>query len=143
MDIVRLLEGRFKMIEHHHTLHYILILLFYNLGQLFSILIAAYIVSQSSVNNINNISHYFKARFLPVMARWFLCTCLFLFVWGNPAVLDIERFMPNFAAHLGVSGILGWFSDSLWDKVLAAVFPGMQKGLPKVPVEDQKQDASK
>lgn len=120
-------------IETHHSLHYALVLLFYNLGLAANILMAAHIASQSKISGISSIAHYLKLRCVPVGIRWFLCICLFLIVWGNPSVLDIERFMPNFSAHLGIAGGLGFLSDALWDKVLAIVLPGLQKELPPIP----------
>lgn len=125
------------LIEAHPVLHYLAILAVYNVGLAVNVLAAAYVASQSKINSIEGIGQYFKLRWVPVSIRWFLCLCLFLVVWGNPSVLDLERYMPNFPAHLGVSGMLGWLSDSVWDKVLAVILPGIQKELPVVPPPQQ------
>ncbi len=126
------------MIENHPALHYVVILLFYNSGQALNVLAQAYLASRSSLNSIKSITDFFKFRWVPIGIRWFVCLCLFLVVWENPAVLNIEKFMPNFASHLGVSGMLGWASDSIFDKVMAVIFPGIQKELPAVPGPEAK-----
>lgn len=120
-------------LEAHPALHYSFILAFYNLGLAINVLAAAYLAAQSQLNNIQGIAHYFQVRWVPVGIRWILCIFLFLVAWGNPSVIPLERFMPNFAAHLGVAGMLGWASDSVFDKVLAIVMPGIQHALPAVP----------
>ncbi len=121
------------MLETHPALHYVVVLLFYNIGQAFNVLAGAYIASKSSLNSIKTIWQFFSIRLVPVGIRWFLCNCLFFIVWENPSLLNIERFMPNLAAHVGIAGLLGWASDSIWDKVLAMILPGIQKELPVIP----------
>lgn len=120
-------------LENHPALHYALVMVFYNIGLLINVLAAAHLSTHSSLTGTSSILDYCKLRWVPLTARWFICLCMFLIVWGNPSVLNLERFMPNFGAHLGVAGGLGWLSDSVWDKVLAIVFPGIQKELPAVP----------
>lgn len=122
-------------IEAHPALHYEFVLATYIVGLAINVLAAAYIASQSKLNNVESIAHYFKLRWVPVSIRAVLCIFLFLIVWENPAVIKLETYMPNFAAHLGVSGMLGWASDSIFDKVLAVVFPGIQHAMPAVPNE--------
>lgn len=121
------------MIENHPVLHYAVVLVFYNIGQAFNVLAGAYIATKSSLNSIKTIWQFFSVRWVPVGIRWFLCLCLFFIVWENPSLLNLERFMPNLATHIGVAGLLGWVSDSVWDKVLGILLPGIQKELPAIP----------
>jgi len=120
-------------LESHPALHYALILLSYNLGQFSVILGTAYISSKSTFNSIKSIRQYFIVRWVPLLIRWLAAMATFLVVWGNPAVLNLERFMPNFSAHLGVAWFIGLGWDQILDKLLAIILPGVQKELPAIP----------
>jgi hypothetical protein len=121
------------VLEHHPVLHYLMEFLFYSTGVAINILAGAHIASQSKLNGLHSIKDYLVLRWVPICARYFVCICLFFILWENPHVLTLERFMPNFSAHLGVAGSLGWLSDSVWDKTMAILLPGLQKELPAVP----------
>jgi hypothetical protein len=125
------------VLENHPILHYVVVLMFYNIGQAFNVLAGAYIASRSSLNSIRTIWQFFVVRWVPIGIRWFLCLCLFFVVWGNPKLLNLEQYMPTFPIHLGVAGMLGWVSDSVWDKVLALLLPGIQKELPAIPSPEE------
>ena len=119
-------------IETHPALHYVMMLIFYNVGISMNVLMAAWIVAQSKINSIQGMKQYFAVRWPPILIRWVICIFLFLMVWENPSVMNLEKFMPNLAAHLGMAGAVGFVSDAVWDKVLAIVLPGIQKELPAV-----------
>ena len=114
-------------------IRYTLVLLFYMMGQFLLVVTTAFIASKSSLNGVKSWTEYFRLRWPPLALRWFISLCLFLLVWNNPKVLDLDNWLPNFATHLGMSGIFGWVSDSALDKVLAIIFPGLNKELPPVP----------
>src|SRR5215475_2458294 len=98
------------MIEAHPALHYILILLFYNIGLLMNVFTAAHLSTASKNNAVSTIRAYFAYRWVPLTVRWVVCIFIFLIGWENPS-LNLERFMPNFPSHLGVAGFLGFASD--------------------------------
>jgi len=125
------------MIESHHALHFTLILICYAIGQASGILAAGYLASKSTLNSIKSIRHYFSVRWIPVFLRSLMGLFAFFVVWDNPSVFPLERFMPNFLAHIGVAGFLGFASDQMFDKVLAVLFPGLQRELPAIPPGDQ------
>ena len=125
------------MIESHHALHFTLILICYAIGQASGILAAGYLASKSTLNSIKSIRHYFSVRWIPVFLRSLMGLFAFFVVWDNPSVFPLERFMPNFLAHIGVAGFLGFASDQMFDKVLAVLFPGLQRELPPIPPGDQ------
>lgn len=120
-------------LEQHPALHYIAMLAVYNVGQFSGILAAAYLASKSTLNSVASIRQYFGIRWIPVGIRWLACFATFLIAWENPSVINLERFMPNIAAHMGVAWFLGFASDQIFDKILAIVLPGIQKELPAVP----------
>lgn len=128
------------MLEQHPALHYLFVWLSYNLGQLVVVTVTAYIASKSTLNNVKSIRQYLVLRWVPLGARWILCNFMFFVLWENSGVIDLERFMPNLMAHVGVAGMLGFLSDQIWDKVLAVVLPGINKELPAVPPPEVKND---
>lgn len=120
-------------LESHPAMHYVVVFLFYNVGLLINVLGQAFATMLSKMNGISSIKAYFALRWIPVAARWFICTCMFLVIWENPAILNIEKYMPTFAAHVGIAGTLGFLSDVVWDRVLGIVAPGIHKSLPPIP----------
>ena len=120
-------------IEAHPAIHYWMMLLFYNVGISMNVLMAAWIVAQSKINSIQGMKQYFAVRWPPILIRWVICIFLFLMVWENPSVMNLERFMTSLSIHLGVAGVLGFVSDAAWDKLLAIILPGIQKELPAIP----------
>ena len=122
-------------LEAHPALHYEVVLVFYHIGLLMNVLAGAHLATRSQLNAVASVKQYFALRWIPIGIRWFACLCMFLILWENNSVINLERFMPNLAAHLGVAGGLGFTSDALWDKVLAIVLPGVQKELPPIPPE--------
>lgn len=126
------------MIETHPILHMIVIFLSYLSGQAAGMLGAAYAASKSSLNSISSIWQWFQARWIPVFIRTLMGIFMFFVVWENPSLMSIEKFMPNFMAHVGVAGFIGFASDQLVDKVLVILFPGVQKELPVVPGQEPK-----
>lgn len=125
-------------LESHPALHYAVVLLFYNVGQGAAFLASAYIATKSQLNSIRSIRQYFSVRWVPVLIRWLACLAAFLFAWGNPSVLNLERWMPNLSAHLGVAWLLGFCMDQLFDKIIGIIFPGITKELPVVPTDVSK-----
>ena len=123
-------------LESHPTMHWLVVFVFYNAGLLVNVLGGAFATMQSKLNGIKSVGAYLKLRWIPLAMRWFICVCMFLFLWENPSVLNIERFMPTFGAHIAVAGIVGFLSDAVWDRVLGIVAPGIHKSLPAVPSAD-------
>lgn len=123
-------------LESHPALHYIAVLLFYHIGLAANVLAGAHIVTQSGMNAVKSLKQYFALRWVPLFTRYSICLGLFLFVWENSSLgINLERFMPNLPAHLGVGILLGWSCDSVFDKALAILIPGMQKNLPPIPTD--------
>ena len=119
-------------------MHWAVVFIFYNLGLLVNVLGGAFASMLSKVNGIHTVATYFRLRWIPLASRWFICVMMFLIIWENPYLnLGLEKIMPNFAAHIGVAGTLGFLSDAFWDRLLAIVAPGIHKSLPPVPDASQ------
>lgn len=123
-------------LEVHPAMHYLVMLLFYVLGLLMNILAGAYLAARSQLTGIKSVTHYFQLRWIPISIRVFACLCMYFVLWENPHLLNLEKYMPNLSAHLGVAGLLGFVSDQAWDKFLALVLPGIQKELPPIPADE-------
>jgi len=121
------------MMEAHPALHTLFVFICYILGQWAGILGAAYASSKSTLNSITSIKQWFAVRWIPVGIRSLMSLFAFFVIWENPSLFSLEKFMPNLAAHMGVSGFIGFASDQLVDKVLVILFPGVQKDLPVIP----------
>ena len=120
------------ILETHPALHTAFILACYVLGQWAGILGAAYASSKSTLNSIASIRQWFAVRWIPVGIRTLMALFAFFVLWENPTLFNLEKFMPNFAAHMGVAGFIGFASDQLVDKVMVILFPGVQKELPAI-----------
>jgi hypothetical protein len=103
----------------------------YMLGQFLHILLTANLAVHSKINGIASFGIYFKTRWIPIVCRLFLTTLTFVLVWDNPALVNIESLMHTTATQIAMAGILGWFSDSVFDKVLSVV-PWLQRELPAI-----------
>src|SRR5262252_3314760 len=104
------------MLETHPIWHYIFILFFYYVGLLMNILSAAHLSINAKNNAVSTLKGYFSLRWPPLVVRVTVCTFIFLIGWENPA-LNLERFMPTIAIHMGVAGFLGFASDEFTSKV--------------------------
>jgi len=124
-------------LETHPTLHIAFVLVSYLSGQAAGTLGAAYASSKSSLNSIASIKQWFQTRWIPVFIRTLMSLFMFFVVWENPGIINLERFMPSFLAHVGVAGFIGFASDQLVDKVLVILFPGVQRELPVVPGDNK------
>ncbi len=105
--------------------------LLYLLGQFLHVLLTANLAVHSKINGIGSFATYFRTRWIPIACRFFLTTLTFVLIWNNPDLFDIERFVKTTATRIAIAGILGWFSDSAFDKVLSLI-PWLQKELPAV-----------
>lgn len=123
-------------LESHPAMHYVVVFLFYNLGLLINVLGQAFATMLSKMNGIHSVKTYFALRWIPIAMRWFVCTCMFLIIWENPSILNLEKYMPTFGAHVGIAGALGFLSDTVWDRVLGIIAPGIHKSLPPIPNAD-------
>lgn len=103
----------------------------YAVGQLLHLLLGAHISIHSNLNSVTTYKSYFCYRWVPIVCRLFLTTMTFMIFWGNPTVLDLTKYMPTTSTQIAMAGILGWFSDSVFDKVLALI-PMFKKELPAV-----------
>lgn len=106
----------------------------YLIGQSLHILLAANLVIKSKLNAVDSLATYLALRWIPLLCRFFLTSLTFIILWNNPAIANIEHLMPTFSTQVAMAGILGWFSDSVFDKVISMV-PWLQKELPAVPNE--------
>lgn len=114
-------------------MHYFGLLAFYMLAQFLLAISVAYIASKSKLNGISDLVSYFKLRWPPLALRWLISLSLFMLVWNNPHVLNLDAWVPTYPMQLGLCGIFGWVSDSVLDKVLALIFPGVNRELPPIP----------
>ena len=114
-------------------MHYFGLIGFYMLAQFLLAMSTAYIASKSKLNSVSGILAYFALRWPPLALRWFLSLCTFLLLWENPKIFHWDDWLPNYATHLGMSGIFGWVSDSVLDKAIAILFPGINKEIPAIP----------
>ena len=114
---------------HAHTF---LVWTCYFLGQVLHILVDSSSVVKNKANVINSYKAYFSAYWTTIAARFFLLSCMFPFVWDNPSAFDIQGVMHTTGTQIGASGILGWFCDSAWDKLLSFM-PWLKGKLPEVP----------
>jgi hypothetical protein len=113
---------------------YITVWLLYFIGQALHILLAANLVIKSKLNSVDSLRTYFALRWVPLVCRLFLTTLTFVLLWNNPAIANIEKLMPTFSTQVAMAGILGWFSDSVFDKIISLV-PWLQRELPAIPQE--------
>jgi len=105
----------------------------YFVGQLLHIAFVANAAIQSKINAVNTWPAYFKVRWIPLVSRGFLSVMAFLLVWDNPRVIDMDNYIDTAKTAIAMAGILGYFSDSVLDKVLnvfSKFLPGLQKELP-------------
>ena len=114
-------------------MHYFGLLAFYMLAQFLLAISVAYISSKSQLNSFRNLRDYFATRWPPLALRWLLSLSLFMLVWNNPHVMNLDAWVPTYAMQMGLCGIFGWVSDSVLDKVIALIFPGVHKELPPIP----------
>lgn len=117
-------------LEAHPAQHYLLMLFFYHVGLAANMLTSAYLAQRSSLNGVMTIKQYFSLRWIPIGVRWFACLCMFLVIWENSSIVNLEKFLTSIPTHMGVAGGLGVVSDVMWDKFLAIFLPGIQKELP-------------
>jgi hypothetical protein len=104
----------------------------YLVGQALHVLLGANLVIKSKLNAVTSLGGYFALRWIPLLCRFFLNTLIFVVVWNNPVLVNIEHLMPTVSTQIAMAGILGWFSDSVFDKFISMV-PWLQKELPAVP----------
>ena len=116
----------------HTSQHHWVIWLMYGLGLVLHVAASANLAVHSKLNAFTGFKHYLRVRLVPILSRGFLSVCLLPLVWDNPKLFDIDRFMTSFAAQWGLAGLLGWFSDSFWDKVLTLI-PFLRKEVPVIP----------
>lgn len=113
---------------------------FYITGQGLHLLSGAYLSIHSNLNSVTTYKSYFCYRWVPVSLRVFLALCAFMIIWDNPDIMDLSKFIHSPAKQWAAAGILGVFSDSVLDKVLAA-FPLTKRDLPAIddpgPMQDK------
>jgi hypothetical protein len=104
----------------------------YAVGVFLHILLVANLAVRSKCGGTHTIKEYLTWRWVPISCRIFLSILAFVLVWNNPALIDIDRFMSTASSQMAIAGILGWFSDSVLDKVIGMI-PALQKDLPIIP----------
>ena len=113
-------------------MHYAGLMFCYMLAQFLLAVSVAFIASKSKLNSFSSLKDYFAARWPPLVLRWVISLALFMTVWGNPKVLNLDAWVPTYLNQMGLCTLFGWASDSILDKVLTMIF-GVQKELPPVP----------
>jgi hypothetical protein len=113
--------------------------LLYFIGQALHVLLTAHLTIRSTLNALTSYEEYFRLRWMPLVCRIFLTTLAFMIIWANPRLFGLERLMPTLATQAAMAGILGWFSDSLFDK-LVAMIPGLQRELPAMDVPTEQKN---
>jgi hypothetical protein len=100
---------------------------------LLHMLSVANLATKSKNRTTHSMKEYLSWRWVPISCRVFLSILAFVLVWDNPSLINgIDRFMGAPSSQIAIAGILGWFSDSLLDKVVSAI-PALQKDLPVLP----------
>ena len=123
-----------SLVDDYPVLQYLALLLCYMTGQVLLVICTAFIASKSRLNGLQSWMDYFKLRWPPLALRWFISLCTFALIWNNPKVMNLDAWVPTFEAQMGLSGIFGWVSDSILDKGLAIIFPGIAvRELPPIP----------
>jgi len=105
----------------------------YLTGNVLHVLLKAQASSQSTLNKLSGIGAYLKLNWVAISSRFFLNTMSFLFVWHSPWLFDLDKLNLAMPARLALAGMLGWFSDSVFDKailLLSRFFPSLQKEAP-------------
>jgi len=105
--------------------------LLYFIGQALHVLLAANLVIKSKLNAVSSLGSYFQLRWIPLVCRLFLTTLSFMIVWENPVLFNLEHLIPTVGTQAAMAGILGWFSDSVFDKLISLI-PWLQRELPAV-----------
>ena len=105
----------------------------YAAGMLLHVFMKAQIAYRSKLNGLSSFWEYLRAQLFPILCRVFLNTMAFMVLWDNPDVIDLSNLNLGINTKLGLAGTFGWFSDSVFDKLLgylSRVFPGLQKEVP-------------
>lgn len=109
----------------------------YFLGQALHIAMRANLAVNSQLNGVTGYLNFFKRKWLPIVSRIFLETCLFVFF--SDMQPSFQAFFPGFlpqggslAAKAAIAGLFGYSGDSLLDKAFAKL--GLDK---EVPPEDK------
>jgi hypothetical protein len=109
--------------------HSALIWLVYVLGQLVHIFVRAAYAVQSKLNSVKSYRDYFYFKWPVIVSRFFIALAVFPLVWDNPKLFNIDGFILSAQSAAGIAAILGWFSDSLLDKILGLI-PWFKQELP-------------
>lgn len=109
-----------------------LLWLVYFTAQILHVLLGAHLAIKSKLNGLCGLRGYLAARWIPIVCRVFLASCTFAIVWANPFLFNMQKFVSTPTSQVALAGILGWFSDSLFDKVVG-MLPGLQKEIPALP----------
>lgn len=105
----------------------------YIIGNALHVLLKAQAAKQSTLNSLSDISGYLKLHWVVIASRFFLNTMAFVFIWHSPWLVDLDKLNLPLASRLALAGMLGWFSDSVFDKVISLLsrfFPSLQKESP-------------
>lgn len=105
--------------------------LFYAVGQGLHLLLGAHLSLASKLNSVTTYREYFLIKAVPLACRLFLVTMAFILVWDNPKVVDLSGLAITTLKKCAFAGLLGFFSDSLFDKVMGFI-PLTNKELPPV-----------
>src|SRR5712692_11011983 len=94
----------------------------YVVGVLLHMLSVANLATQSKNRTTHSMREYLSWRWVPISCRVFLSILAFVLVWDNPSLINgIDRFMGAPSSQIAIAGSLGWFSDSLRDRVVSAI----------------------
>lgn len=91
----------------------------YGIGHTLHLMSSANLAVKSDRNQLRSLAEYLSARWMPILCRTALNVAAFIIVWNNPDWLDLQSMQKTLQMQFAIAFILGWFSDSAMDKLVA------------------------
>lgn len=91
-------------------------------GQILHLLERADGVAASALpNGVKTIWQFIAKNKFQISGQFFLALIIYWFVIDNPKVMNLEGLGGGYKTQFALSGALGWFADSLGDKVFKRI----------------------
>lgn len=104
----------------------------YFIGQMIHTFLKANVVAagRRKAGQAYTAMQYWRDNRWEIIARKFLGACAFLFIWDNPHVVNLtsEGSKIGFRTLLAAAGIVGYFSDSLLEKITPKIMAKLGLG---------------